>query len=309
MDISLPPAASWKLKKDSAFADMLFGSAAGLFSKIVEHPFDTIKVRLQTQPLPTPTTPALFTGPTDCFRQTLRTEGLKSLFRGITPPLLGSMLEHAILFSTYLALKPIVHTGILGRTLSEPASTLEMCISGALAGAAGSFILTPLELIKCKQQVSTTAGGESATSVAIRIVRRDGPAALFRGGSATLLREAGGSAAWFGIYDSIVMGFMARDGGRGRDQLAGWELCVAGSAAGIGYNASLFPADVVKSIRQTNEEMAVREGMDPRAARGSYAQIAAGLFRAEGVRGFYRGLGITLMRSVPSSAIIVSTFE
>jgi len=49
---------------------------AGVAGKFVEFPFDTVKVRLQTQPLDVP----IFKGPFDCFRQTIRNEGFLGLY-------------------------------------------------------------------------------------------------------------------------------------------------------------------------------------------------------------------------------------
>ena len=49
-----------------------------MFAKVFEHPFDLIKVRLQSQPLDRP---ARFLGPIDCFKQTLSGEGFFGLYR------------------------------------------------------------------------------------------------------------------------------------------------------------------------------------------------------------------------------------
>jgi len=51
----------------------------------VGHPFDTIKVRLQT------TQKSQFQGPLDCVLQTVRNEGVRGLYKGATPPLVGWM--------------------------------------------------------------------------------------------------------------------------------------------------------------------------------------------------------------------------
>ena len=63
------------------------GFVAGVFSGIaklsVGHPFDTIKVRLQTAP------ETQFKGPLDCVLQTLRKEGVNGIYKGATPPLVG----------------------------------------------------------------------------------------------------------------------------------------------------------------------------------------------------------------------------
>ena len=61
-----------------AVKDIAFGSAAGIVSKVFEHPFDLTKVRLQSQVLDAQ---ARFTGPLDCLMQTWRNEGVRGLFR------------------------------------------------------------------------------------------------------------------------------------------------------------------------------------------------------------------------------------
>ena len=48
--------------------------------------FDTIKVRLQTSEK------VQFKGPLDCLLQTVRHEGVRGLYKGATPPLVGWMV-------------------------------------------------------------------------------------------------------------------------------------------------------------------------------------------------------------------------
>ncbi len=61
-----------------ALKDISFGSAAGILSKVFEHPFDLTKVRLQSQVLDKQ---ARFSGPLDCLAQTWRKEGIRGLYR------------------------------------------------------------------------------------------------------------------------------------------------------------------------------------------------------------------------------------
>jgi solute carrier family 25 carnitine/acylcarnitine transporter 20/29 len=53
---------------------LVVGSIAGLFGKLIEHPFDTIKVRLQTT--------TNFTGFLDCLSKTVKNEGVFGLYKG-----------------------------------------------------------------------------------------------------------------------------------------------------------------------------------------------------------------------------------
>jgi len=70
------------------------GFVAGVFSGIakltVGHPFDTIKVRLQTSDK------TRFKGPLDCLLQTVRNEGVRGLYKGATPPLVGWMFMDSL---------------------------------------------------------------------------------------------------------------------------------------------------------------------------------------------------------------------
>jgi len=70
------------------------GFVAGVFSGIakltVGHPFDTIKVRLQTSDK------SRFRGPLDCLLRTVRNEGIRGLYKGATPPLVGWMFMDSL---------------------------------------------------------------------------------------------------------------------------------------------------------------------------------------------------------------------
>jgi len=68
---------------------------AGIIGKFVEYPFDTVKVRLQSQPQDKP---LQYTGPLDCFRQSWRREGIRGLYRGISAPIFGAAIETSSLF-------------------------------------------------------------------------------------------------------------------------------------------------------------------------------------------------------------------
>ncbi len=56
------------------------------------HPFDTIKVRLQTDNI------GRFRGPWHCLVETVRGEGLRALYKGVTPPLLATGVINSLMF-------------------------------------------------------------------------------------------------------------------------------------------------------------------------------------------------------------------
>ncbi|KZP25655.1 mitochondrial carrier [Athelia psychrophila] len=132
-----------------ALRDIAFGSLAGMVSEVFEYPFDLAKTRLQSQVLENT---ARFSGPLDCLKQTWKNEGVRGLYRGLPVPLVGSMAETASVFVAYTQLQRLI------RSASPRGATEDLTIAehGLAAGGAGfltSFILTPIELVKCRLQV------------------------------------------------------------------------------------------------------------------------------------------------------------
>lgn len=277
----------------NGLCEILCGSAAGAAGKIFEYPFDTSKVKVQTQDHVHPR----YRGAIDCLIKTFREEGLRGLYRGVSTPIVAAAAENATLFFTF-------DTSMRALRNSGMGETAKAFVSGMISGAAASLVLTPLELVKCRIQVTTMAGAPQKT---IRehfslVLRENGVLGLWRGHAGTLLREAGGSAAWFGTYH-VVSSALARHSGPGAPNgpPAAMQSIVAGAAAGVLYNFSLFPADTVKSRMQTEAVM--------RRKRMSFWETGQEIVAQKGVRGLYSGCGITCARAAPSSAIIFLAFE
>ncbi|CAK7204433.1 mitochondrial ornithine carrier protein [Sporothrix eucalyptigena] len=315
-----------------AIEDVLYGSLAGIVGKYIEYPFDTVKVRLQSQP---DHLPLRYAGPLDCFRQSIRADGLLGMYRGISAPLVGAALETSSLFLfERLGRQTLVWTGLYGpdEKLSLPA----LWFTGAFSGVFTSFILTPVELVKCKIQVPAeavpsspatgTATAEQPTKTVYRrplsvmreIYRYGGVAGFWHGQVGTLIREAGGCAAWFGSKETSSTLFRKYNIRAAKakadttpealeklasDPLPLWQQALAGATAGMSYNFLFFPADTIKSRMQTTPL-----GGAP-TLRRTFWDEARALYKQAGIRGFYRGCGITVARSAPSSAFIFMVFD
>ena len=107
-----------------------------------QHPFDTIKVRLQTQ--------TGFKGGLDCLLQTVRNEGVLSLFKGMSGPLCTIPLVNAIVFWSYASAKNFLHRL---QTEKKPLNLWEITLAGSFAGLVNCVVICPVELIKTRLQV------------------------------------------------------------------------------------------------------------------------------------------------------------
>ncbi|GAA6003017.1 hypothetical protein JCM10207_001947 [Rhodosporidiobolus poonsookiae] len=262
-----------------ALKDIAYGSAAGIASRLFEHPFDLTKVRLQSQPIDRP---PRFKGPLDCMAQTFRNEGLLAFWRGVSMPVGGAMAENATLFVVYNQTQSLLrHFFPLPSPANPddppPISVPQIATAAAVAGAAASFVLTPVELVKCKMQVQNIIAAEpsppfsSATipgahaalagsaaapanssapapgpiAITRQILRTQGIRGLWLGQTGTFLRETGGSAAWFTTFELLALWFAQRRTDRGETSPSTGGRVTKGDLAAWELMASGASAGVV----------------------------------------------------------------
>ncbi|KOS16620.1 Amino-acid transporter arg-13 [Escovopsis weberi] len=307
--------------------DIIYGSIAGMVGKFIEYPFDTVKVRLQSQP---DHLPLQYTGPLDCFKQALRADGVSGLYRGISAPLVGAATETSSLFFFENAAREILYgTGYASR--EQGLSLPSLWLTGAISGVFTSFLLTPVELVKCRIQAPAHphshshahggggGGGSGAPAAPLRplpvireVFRHEGIRGFWHGQLGTLIREAGGCAAWFGAKETVTKmfyGLRARSAASQAERdavlsrpLPLWQQAVAGASGGVSYNFLFFPADTIKSRMQTSP---VGGGGKKR----TFWSECKALWKHHGLKGLYRGCGITCFRAAPSSAFIFMVYD
>lgn len=283
--------------------DLTAGTVGGAAQLICGHPFDTIKVKLQSQPAPLPGQLPKYSGAIDAVKQTIAAEGPRGLYKGMGAPLATVAAFNAVLFSVRGQMEALLRS-----QPGAPLSVNQQIVCGAGAGVAVSFLACPTELIKCRLQAqSALAGAASSTAVkyggpmdvAKHVLKSEGGMrGLFKGLVPTLAREVPGNAAMFGVYEALKQFFA---GGQDTSQLGRGSLIVAGGLAGGTFWLSVYPTDVVKSVMQVDDYR------NPKFSGSidAFKKILA----AEGVKGLYRGFGPAMARSVPANAACFLAYE
>uniref|UniRef100_A0A1D1XF91 Mitochondrial carnitine/acylcarnitine carrier-like protein n=2 Tax=Anthurium amnicola TaxID=1678845 RepID=A0A1D1XF91_9ARAE len=284
--------------------DLTAGTVGGAAQLIVGHPFDTIKVKLQSQPAPLPGQPPKYAGAFDAVKQTISAEGPRGLYKGMGAPLATVAAFNAVLFTVRGQMESLLR--------SEPGAPLavnQQVICGVGAGTAVSFLACPTELIKCRLQAQSALAGSGSSSPAVKyngpmdvakhVMRSEGGLrGLFKGLVPTLGREVPGNAIMFGVYEAIKQ---LCAGGADTSGLGTGTLMVAGGLAGASFWLSVYPTDVIKSVIQ------VDDFRNPKFSGSidAFRKILA----SEGVKGLYRGFGPAMARSVPANAACFLAYE
>ncbi|KAF2146479.1 uncharacterized protein K452DRAFT_66272 [Aplosporella prunicola CBS 121167] len=292
------------------------GGIAGLVSRFAIAPLDVVKIRLQLQPrLRHPTTPPpglplpqpLYTTTLSTLLTILRTEGVRALWKGNLPAEALYVLYGATQFTSYrlcasqLAALPAPYT---------PSPTATSFLAGATAGTLATACTYPLDLLR------TRFAAQGARPSALRpayaslrfsvsdILAREGPRGFFRGLGAGLAQIFPYMGLFFSLYEGL------------RPALAPLPLmplggadAAAGVLASIVSKTAVFPLDTVrKRLQVQGPTRASYVGGDIPAYRGVLGTVRAVVAR-EGARGLYRGLGVSLIKAAPASAVTMWTYE
>ncbi|KAI8145117.1 mitochondrial carrier domain-containing protein [Fennellomyces sp. T-0311] len=276
--------------------DIIAGTVGGWAQVVVGHPFDTLKVRLQTQP-----SPPIYRNAMHCFQSLVTQEGPKGLYRGVASPLAGIGFCNAVVFMSNGYFRRMLQFG----DETKPLSIADIGIAGGLAGTVMAFFNCPIELLKVKLQVQDPAGVIGPTGklepaykgvidCGLRTARAQGLQGLYRGLGVTLLRDSPSYVCYFVTYEGLkrVLQSFHKD-----EPLSTAELLLAGGAAGFGAWIPAYPQDVIKSRYQNDTRYT--------SARHAFRSV----MREVGVKAFFNGIGPTMARAFPANAATFFAYE
>eukprot|EP00042_Codosiga_hollandica_P038381 m.311917 g.311917 ORF g.311917 m.311917 type:complete len:242 (+) comp55377_c0_seq6:498-1223(+) len=124
------------------------GSAAGAVSVSLTYPLDLMRARLAVQTKAN----SIDSGLTSACATTLRKEGVRALFHGLSPTLLGIIPYAGTSFFTYSTLKICVEDFHDSHGLPHGITTPERVVSGGFAGLVAQSMTYPLDIMRRRMQ-------------------------------------------------------------------------------------------------------------------------------------------------------------
>ncbi|KXZ49978.1 hypothetical protein GPECTOR_18g134 [Gonium pectorale] len=281
-------------------------AAAGALSRSLAqmsiHPLDTVKTRLQVSaasgppqlrlwravmasPALRPRALAAWAGPA----------GLRDLFLGAGAALAGTLPSAALYFSAEAGLR-----GWMAETLSvDKESAPCRLVASSAAAALSALIRVPADVIKHRVQAYAYP---SSGAAARHILATRGPAGLYAGFGATLLRDAPEIVIQFTAYRQLksLIAYLSppspEAAAAGGSAAAAAEHLLLGGAAGAVAALATTPLDVLKTQLQCG-------------AATSVGAALRGVLAAGGPKALFRGLAPRLAQTTLCSAIFFSLFE
>ena len=171
-------------------------------------------------------------------------------------------------------------------------------LAGAFAGLSNTFISAPIEHVRIRLQTQPHGSGRlynGPFDCIRKLAAHEGVLrGLYRGATVTALREGQAYGIWFLTFEALMQNDASRRN-VDRKEISALRVAFYGGLAGEALWMTSYPFDVVKSKMQS-------DGFGPKMRYHGMVDCARQTLRSEGLRGFWKGLGPTLLRAMPASA-------
>ncbi|OAL26284.1 hypothetical protein AYO20_10161 [Fonsecaea nubica] len=270
--------------------DLFAGAAGGVAQVLLGQPFDIVKVRLQT----TTTYPSALS----CASSILQNEGPLAFYKGTLTPLIGIGACVSVQFGAFHYARRAFEEQNLRANHPAGLSYGQYYLAGAFAGLTNSVLSGPIEHVRIRLQTQPH-GAARLYSGPLDCIKKlsahEGVLrGLYRGQAVTLYREAQAYGVWFLTFEYLMALEQKRNNIR-REDISSPKVAFYGGLAGEALWIASYPFDVIKSKMQS-------DGFGKEQRYKTMRDCFAQTWRADGMRGFWKGIGPTLVRAMPVSA-------
>jgi solute carrier family 25 folate transporter 32 len=248
---------------------------------------------------------------------------IQSLYRGLTPNLIGNASSWAIFFYFKSIIEKqllLFHSGSSGGALrgndasgdSQNALTpLDYFLASGISGTIITMSTNPIWVLKTRMLSSdkgTEGAYESMWQGTKHLWASEGPRGFYRGAGISLLGNSHG-AVQFAVYEplkKIWRRYVARSHegkvlGQGEEKLGNTATLVISGTSKIVAGTVTYPYQVLRSRLQTYHS----EERFGKGIRG----VAGKVWVEEGWKGFYKGLGTNIVRVLPATWVTFLVYE
>ncbi|XP_070172570.1 solute carrier family 25 member 32 [Polyergus mexicanus] len=276
------------------------GISGGVVSTLMLHPLDLIKIRFAVNDGQTNAGPR-YNGLRSAMVQIVKTEGVRGLYRGVTPNVLGSGSSWGFYFFFYNTIK----TSIQGGNSKKPLGPSMHMFAAADAGVLTLLMTNPIWVVKtrlCLQYAEDVNVAESKKYRGMidalkKIYRTEGIRGLYKGLVPGLFGVSHG-AIQFMVYEEMKNKYYNYLNVPIDTKLSTTEYIVFAAMSKLLAAASTYPYQVVRARLQDHHH----------DYRGTWHCIQC-TWRYESWRGFYKGLSVNLTRVTPATVITFVIYE
>ncbi|OBZ90766.1 Calcium-binding mitochondrial carrier SAL1 [Choanephora cucurbitarum] len=298
----------------NAYKYLAAGGMAGAVSRTCTAPFDRLKVYLITQTSYTPTAKpgqsTILSGLKNIYQQ----GGFRGFFVGNGLNVIKIVPESAIKFYVFETAKSV----LAELTHSEDKNAIPVgarFVAGGIAGLCAQFCIYPVETLKTRimsssgiQQDARSRQKNLILTTTRNLYRTSGIRGFWPGLTVSLMGVFPYQALDMGIYETLKVTYLqymnSQKDHEGKSKSPNvLVLWACGMVSGSIGASSVYPLNMIRTRLQA-------QGTPAHPYKYTSAWDAAKkTYKADGVKGFYKGLGPTLFKVVPSVSISYAVYE
>ncbi|TPX67576.1 hypothetical protein SpCBS45565_g03731 [Spizellomyces sp. 'palustris'] len=272
----------------------LAGFTAGAASTVLLHPLDLVKTRFQIDA----STRRLSS--LDAFRRIWRDEGgVRGLYRGVTPNLAGATVSWGMYFWWYSIIKDWMRD-----TPAQQLGPGQHLLASAEAGALTAICSNPFWVIKtrmCATRASDPGAYKGLLDGLKRLWSEEGLRGLYKGMIPAFFGVSHG-ALQFMAYEEMKKWRQEAMPGKDINKLDTGEYLVMAATSKVFATVCTYPYQVLRSRLQ------YQIGHQSVVYKGVLGTIKI-IYSREGIRGFYKGMGINIIRVLPGTCVTFGVYE
>ncbi|PSK48383.1 hypothetical protein B9Z65_5559 [Elsinoe australis] len=268
---------------------LLAGGVAGTTVDTSLFPLDTLKTRLQSA---------------EGF---LKAGGFRGVYNGLGSAVVGSAPGAALFFVSYDGIKRVLSSPASGQPRSKLYDAGVHSLAASVGEIAACAVRVPTEVVKQRAQAGQYPSSLSALRSILDLRRTKGFGAmwmdLYRGWSITILREVPFTVIQFPLWEGMKRWSVSRrsrsttvpDGAK--EQATALESALFGSVSGAVAAGLTTPLDVLKTRLMLGRE------------KQNVVTLARRIFKDEGARVFFRGIGPRTMWISIGGAVFLGSYQ
>ena len=299
---------SAKTSKASTYqtwSSLLSGSCAAAASKTCTAPLSRMTILMQLQGTGNTMLAGQTLGLWNSIKSIVKVEGLRSLWKGNLVSVIHKFPYGGINYFAYEKSKVSLHN--YWNSDTDPGVAVRFAC-GFIGGSSASAATYPLDMLRTRLAASKIKSPRLFTMLS-DVIKTEGPLALYKGMSTTLMCQGLNIAMNFAIYETLQVNIISIEKkvlkdvfGKESDpnkQRGSWlSSLLCGAVSGCVASLSIFPLDLIRRRQQANMGNST-----------SAREVLNQILKSEGWRGLYRGIAPEMVKVVPAVAINFYVYE
>lgn len=291
------PAQSYLSHMSESQLMSIAGASSGFVAGIVVCPLDVVKTRVQALGMN-----SRYQGFFGAFKTIAREEGVRGLYRGVVPVMVGYLPTWAIYFTVYERAKRF-YPDFFNESLGLRVDWLNHFAASITAGASSSFFVNPVWVVKTRLMIQT--GKEKVyykgTIDAFRKMYANEGLKVFYSGLVPSLFGLIHVGIHFPVYEAMKKTLHVNrvEDVSHSDKFTLWRLILASACSKMIASTITYPHEILRTRMQM-------QSLDRKRRLVSEVRD---IYKKDGFRGFYAGYVTNLVRTVPASAVTLVSFE